>query len=211
MRLTKEDIKKLAGTTQGRTLLKRIGVDYAAITKDKSGGNKYRNKFVHVVLKPDSPQGHIVVPDMEKLVAYRKLGYEAFRLDSELEYQHWCRFTMMRQAGELAHYERQRTFILQDKFVHPQTGRVQRAITYVADHYFVFKDGTRGVCDTKGRRTREYVNKAKNFILKYGKDTPLYEWTTKGMVLADFGQQKVLKSKRKAKVPPTPRRGSSSS
>jgi len=185
MRITADHIRKLSKTPTGRKLLTRMGVDPAIYKASK--GNKYRNRPVHVVMLPDG--GHTVVEDMAAVVEARRGGQDAFKIDSELEYGHWKLFQQMRAIGVLVHYERNRRFVLQEAFKHPTTGAVQRAINYYADHYFERADLEKGVCDSKGRRTREYINKAKTFIRRYGHDVVMYEWTKDALTVADFGQK----------------------
>ena len=52
------------------------------------------------------------------------------------------------ESGLIAHYELQKVYELQPKFVHD--GKTVKPITYVADFYIEYADGHTEVIDTKG-------------------------------------------------------------
>ncbi len=184
LRVNAATIAMLRKTERGRQFLERAGIT------DEPRRQKYKNQKVYLVIDPALHGGYHRVDSMEGIRQARKRGLQAVVLDSLLEFDHWCKFRQMLDAGVITRYERQKTFVLVPAFAHPQTGRMQRRITYVADHYFEFADGRKGICDSKGRRTRVYIDKAKQYIRLYGAETPLYEWTAEGMTLADFAQVK---------------------
>lgn len=133
-RLNKKMIAVLSRSSNGKDFLERAGLT------DKKN-QKYKNRPVYIAMDASSPTGYRVVPGMDDVREWRKGGGFGFKLDSELEFKHWKMFRGMLQRGEIVCYERQRVFVLWPKFRHPQTGRMQRAITYVADHYWEDKIG----------------------------------------------------------------------
>lgn len=78
------------------------------------------------------------------------------------------------ESGDVVEYELQKPYELQPKFVHD--GKTVRAITYVADFFMVFKDGSELVVDTKGCPDSVAVLKRKLFWYHY--PTVDYRWVT---------------------------------
>lgn len=69
------------------------------------------------------------------------------------------------ESGDVVEYELQKPYELQPKFSHD--GKTVQPITYVADFYMVFRDGTIKVVDTKGCPDSVAALKRKLFWFKY--------------------------------------------
>lgn len=69
------------------------------------------------------------------------------------------------ESGDVVEYELQKPYELQPKFTHD--GRTVHPITYVADFYMVFRDGSIKVVDTKGCPDSVALLKRKLFWYKY--------------------------------------------
>lgn len=69
------------------------------------------------------------------------------------------------ESGDVVEYELQKPYELQPKFTHD--GKQVQAITYVADFYMVFKDGSIKVVDTKGCPDSVALLKRKLFWHKF--------------------------------------------
>jgi len=78
------------------------------------------------------------------------------------------------ESGDIVHYELQKPYELQPKFVH--NGLNVRPITYVADFFIVYKDGSEVVIDTKGCPDSVALLKRKLFWYHY--PTVDYIWMT---------------------------------
>lgn len=107
---------------------------------------------------------------MSRKKTRNKYGNKSFvkngiRYASTLEYNHWLGYQDMLKKGEIAQYEFQKRFVLQDGFI--ENGKKIRAITYIADHYIVHNDGQKEVIDSKGVETQNFRNKRKMFKLRY--------------------------------------------
>lgn len=69
------------------------------------------------------------------------------------------------ESGDVVSYELQKPYELQPKFTHD--GKTVQPITYVADFYMVFKDGSVKVVDTKGCPDAAALLKRKLFWYRY--------------------------------------------
>lgn len=86
------------------------------------------------------------------------------RFDSKKEYARWCELKLMEQSGLIENLQRQVPFVLIDK------SKYGRAITYVADFYYL-DCGKRVVEDVKSEYTKTLANyrlKKRLFAERYG-------------------------------------------
>lgn len=86
------------------------------------------------------------------------------RFDSKKEYARWCELKLMEQGGLIEDLQRQVPFVLIDK------SKYGRAITYVADFYYL-DCGKRVVEDVKSEYTKTlpvYRLKKRLFAERYG-------------------------------------------
>lgn len=86
--------------------------------------------------------------------------------DSKLERDHYNKLLLREKAGEIHGLERQKPFVLQDKF-RTADGEAIRAITYIADFYYFDKDGREYVDDAKGFLAQHSAIKVKMFKNRY--------------------------------------------
>lgn len=104
-----------------------------------------------------------------------KRTYDGIVFDSQLEMKYYRDVLCPKVAnGEIIKYELQKPYELQPKFKYE--GKTVRAITYVADFFIVYKDGTEEVIDTKGCPDSVAILKKKMFNFKYPNVN--YKWIT---------------------------------
>lgn len=88
--------------------------------------------------------------------------------DSRKEMERAVELSLMERAGQIKNLRRQVPFVLQDKFT-DNTGKAQRAVTYVCDFMYE-QDGKTVVEDVKSKMTMklpEYRLKKKMFLYRY--------------------------------------------
>lgn len=78
------------------------------------------------------------------------------------------------ESGDVVYYELQKPYELQPRFVHNGLG--VRAITYIADFYIEYKDGSKVVVDTKG--CPDSIAKLKRKMFWYRFPDLDYQWIT---------------------------------
>ena len=96
---------------------------------------------------------------------------------------------LMLNAGELKQIATQVEYELQPAFRHPETGRLVRAIRYVADFFVLAHDGYACVIESKGLELPAWRLKEKLFRAKWP-NLPLVVWTRKAGNLGDLGRGK---------------------
>lgn len=97
----------------------------------------------------------------------KKTEYNGIMYDSKKEANRAFTLDMLLRAGKIKDLERQKRFVLQDKYTNNQ-GKNIRAIEYVADFYYYDVDSGRWIAeDTKGMKTDVYLLKKKIFEYKY--------------------------------------------
>jgi hypothetical protein len=95
-----------------------------------------------------------------------KRTYEDIVYDSEMEMRFYRDWLLPKVAsGEIISYQKQVTYILQDKFTYQ--GKTILPITYVADFVCEFNDGSKNVIDTKGYADSTAQLKKKMFKFRY--------------------------------------------
>ena len=85
---------------------------------------------------------------MARMIRKNKYGNQKAELDghvfdSKAERMRYAELKMMEKAGFISDLQMQVPFELQPKFLNKQTGKMERAITYVAD--FVYKENSGSV------------------------------------------------------------------
>ena len=102
-----------------------------------------------------------------------KRTYNGIVFDSSMEMRYYRDVVIPGvESGHITKYELQKTYILQEGFVHD--GQKVRPITYVADFYLEYEDGSSVVIDTKGCPDQKAKLKRKMFWYKFP-DTD-YQW-----------------------------------
>lgn len=104
-----------------------------------------------------------------------KRTYNDIVFDSVLEMKYYRDVLLPQvESGDVVYYELQKPYELQPKFKH--NGLNVRPITYVADFYMKYKDGSVVVVDTKGCPDSVALLKRKLFWFKYPNID--YRWMT---------------------------------
>lgn len=96
----------------------------------------------------------------------RKTVVDGITFDSKKEAEYYIGLKLRQKAGEIASFELQPTFVLQEGF-QPKIGKKVQAIKYKADFRVVYPDGREEIVDTKGYRTKEYLIKRKMLLYRY--------------------------------------------
>jgi hypothetical protein len=95
----------------------------------------------------------------------KKTIIDGILFHSKKEAEYYSELIMLRKCGDIASFERQVPFVLQEGYV--INGKKIRPIIYIADFVIEYIDGTEEVVDTKGFRTKIYKLKKKILLYKY--------------------------------------------
>ena len=109
----------------------------------------------------------------------KKVTLDGITFDSKAESRYYEYLLKLKKTGVVEDFEMQKAFTLLDRFAHPQTGRIVRAITYKADFEVLYADGRIEVVDIKGFLTPEFKIKAKMFMFRYQIPLILLKWSAK--------------------------------
>lgn len=107
----------------------------------------------------------------------KKVTIDGITFDSKAEGRYYEHLLKLKKAGLVEDFQMQKPFTLLDRFAHPQTGRIVRAITYKADFEVLYTDGRIEVVDIKGFLTPEFKIKAKMFMFRYQIPLKLLKWS----------------------------------
>ena len=118
---------------------------------------------------------------------------EGIRFDSKMESLYYTEVVKpLIESGEIVKCVLQKPYILQDGFVH--NGKVVRPITYKADFYLEYKDGSIVVIDIKGFADSQALIKRKMFWYRYP-DVD-YRWITRSLKDGGWLDYDYVKQKR---------------
>jgi len=109
----------------------------------------------------------------------KKVTIDGITFDSKAEGRYYEHLQKLKKSGLVEDFSMQKPFTLLDRFAHPQTGRIVRAITYKADFEVIYTDGRIEVVDIKGFLTPEFKIKAKMFMFRYQIPLVLLKWSAK--------------------------------
>ena len=109
----------------------------------------------------------------------KKVTIDGITFDSKAEGRYYEHLLKLKKTGLVEDFQMQKPFTLLDRFAHPQTGRIVRAITYKADFEVLYTDGRIEVVDIKGFLTPEFKIKAKMFMFRYQIPLVLLKWSAK--------------------------------
>lgn len=109
----------------------------------------------------------------------KKVTIDGITFDSKAEGRYYEHLQKLKKSGLVEDFQMQKAFTLLDRFAHPQTGRIVRAITYKADFEVLYADGRIEVVDIKGFLTPEFKIKAKMFMFRYQIPLILLKWSAK--------------------------------
>ncbi|PTQ84768.1 uncharacterized protein DUF1064 [Trichococcus patagoniensis] len=107
----------------------------------------------------------------------KKITIDGITFDSKAEGRYYEHLQKLKKSGLVEDFQMQKPFTLLDRFAHPQTGRIVRAITYKADFEVLYTDGRIEVVDIKGFLTPEFKIKAKLFMFRYQIPLVLLKWS----------------------------------
>lgn len=107
-----------------------------------------------------------VKPPARSKYRSRKTVVDGITFDSAKEAKYHIELKLRQKAGEIASFELQPTFILQEGF-RTKNGKKEREIRYKADFRVVYPDGREEIVDTKGYKTKEYLLKRKMLLFRY--------------------------------------------
>ena len=107
----------------------------------------------------------------------KKVTIDGITFDSKAEGRYYEHLQKLKKSGLIEDFRMQKPFTLLDRFAHPQTGRIVRAITYKADFEVLYTDGRTEVVDIKGFLTPEFKIKAKMFMFRYQIPLVLLKWS----------------------------------
>lgn len=96
------------------------------------------------------------------------------------------------KSGDVVHFELQKPYELQPKFRH--NNKAVKEITYVADFFIVYKDGSEVVIDTKGCPDSVAFLKRKLFWFRYP-DVD-YRWMSYSKIDGGWCEYEYVKKKR---------------
>ena len=108
----------------------------------------------------------------------KKVTIDGITFDSKAEGRYYEHLQKLKKTGVVEDFEMQKVFTLLDRFAHPRTGRIVRAVTYRADFEVYYTDGRVEVVDIKGFMTPEFRIKAKMFMFRYQVPLVLLKWST---------------------------------
>jgi len=97
----------------------------------------------------------------------KKVLFNGIVFDSQKEANRYAELLLAKKAGIVKEIELQPRFLLQEGYRDNQTQKKVRKMEYVADFRVTYADGRQVVIDTKGFRTKVYINKLKLFRKKY--------------------------------------------
>lgn len=97
----------------------------------------------------------------------KKCTINGFRFDSVMEGRYYVYLLHLAEEGLVKSFERQVTYILQEKYRDRFSGKVVAAIKYIADFVLEMPDGAQVVIDVKGKETPEFKLKQKMFGYRY--------------------------------------------
>ena len=155
-----------------RTQTKRV-----TTTRYEIDGCKYRTKTVfeyHQLLAAHPCVKSFQLPTVELEADMKVKKFHAFKaiindieFDSLMESKFYIYLLDLQRCGEVKSFELQKTFELQPKFKDQFSGKMIRAIDYIADFVVVLKSEQVVAVDVKGIETADFKLKKKMFQYKF--------------------------------------------
>lgn len=110
----------------------------------------------------------------------KKVTIDGITFDSKAEGRYYEHLLKLKKTGVVEDFEMQKVFTLLDRFAHPQTGRIVRAVTYRADFEVYYTDGRVEVVDVKGfMKNPVFLIKQKLFMFRYQIPLVIVKWDAK--------------------------------
>ena len=117
----------------------------------------------------------------------KKVTIDGITFDSKAEGRYYEHLQKLKKTGVVEDFEMQKVFTLLDRFAHPHTGRIVRAVTYRADFEVYYTDGRVEVVDIKGFMTPEFRIKAKMFMFRYQVPLLVVKYDSKTKTFVEVG------------------------
>lgn len=140
-------------------------------------GYTYKSKALatlHQTFKDDALVESFELPTIaderenpNKKYGAKKCLINGLKFDSVMEGRYYVYLLHLIQDGVITSFERQVTYVLQDKYRDAFTGKVVSAIKYVADFVLTMPDDSEVVIDVKGKETADFKLKKKMFGFRY--------------------------------------------
>ena len=110
----------------------------------------------------------------------KKVTIDGITFDSKAEGRYYEHLQKLKKTGVVEYFEMQKVFTLLDRFAHPHTGRIVRAVTYRADFEVYYTDGRVEVVDVKGfMKNQVFLIKQKLFMYRYQIPLVIVKWDAK--------------------------------
>ena len=110
----------------------------------------------------------------------KKVTIDGITFDSKAEGRYYEHLLKLKKTGVVEDFEMQKVFTLLDRFAHPHTGRIVRAVTYRADFEVYYTDGHVEVVDVKGfMKNPVFLIKQKLFMFRYQIPLVIVKWDAK--------------------------------
>lgn len=110
----------------------------------------------------------------------KKVTIDGITFDSKAEGRYYEHLQKLKKTGAVEDFEMQKVFTLLDRFAHPHTGRIVRAVTYRADFEVYYTDGRVEVVDVKGfMKNQVFLIKQKLFMHRYQIPLVIVKWDAK--------------------------------
>ena len=110
----------------------------------------------------------------------KKVTIDGITFDSKAEGRYYEHLQKLKKTGVVEDFEMQKVFTLLDRFAHPHTGRIVRAVTYRADFEVYYTDGRVEVVDVKGfMKNQVFLIKQKLFMYRYQIPLVIVKWDAK--------------------------------
>ena len=140
------------------------GCEYRTKTLRDLHESLMENPFVKTFSLPTID---VELRERNKKYGAKKIEINSYVFDSIMEGRYYLHLLDLKSEGEVVDFDRQVTFELQPKFRDEFSGKLVRAITYIADFVVQGSDGREYVIDVKGQETPEFKLKRKMFEYRY--------------------------------------------
>lgn len=111
---------------------------------------------------------------------------DGFKFDSKAEENYYYYLKASVKNKRIKSFEMKKKYILLDKFKHPKTGKMIRAVTYTPDFEVTHLDGSVEVIDIKGFKTDVFKIKMKLFMDRYKVPLILMKYDSKSAMFYEI-------------------------
>ena len=118
----------------------------------------------------------------------KKVTIDGITFASKSEGRYYQHLLGLMESGVVESFEMQKAYTLLDKFPHPETGKIMRAIKYVPDFEVIYTDGRVEVVDVKGfMKNPVFLLKAKLFMFRYQVPLLVVKYDSKTKTFVEVG------------------------